>query len=218
MNTSIFYQFSHGTTDSRISPDSESVRVVRFERRARMRSLYRDAWLASSELDSIHLLVIDGDTDRARQRLFDYYCVVCRKRRNCRIIFTLLLMLSAVVTAVFIRAINTEPKTVTGLYNGLFIAPLLLTLFYRMLMSDNALATHTSPRGGHQDLWGKVYGLGTALDMPGVVQALLPRVVLASYRHITQVTAWQQLLVPSHDEALKVAAHWREDNSPTQGR
>ncbi|EHM50790.1 hypothetical protein [Cardiobacterium valvarum] len=218
MNTSIFHQFTHGATDSNLSPDNETVRVERFERRARMRSLYRDAWLASSELDSIRQLVLDGEVDWARQRLFDYYRVVRSKRRNSRIIFTLLLTLSTVATAVFIRAMDTGPETVTELYNSLFTATLLLTAFYRMHMTGNALVTHASPRGEHQDLWGKVYELGTVLDMPGVVQALLPRVVLESYRHITQVTAWRQPLVPRHGEALKIAEHWREDDTLNQGR
>lgn len=218
MNTSIFHQFTHGATDGSLSPDNESIRVERFERRARMRSLYRDAWLASSELDNIRQLVLDGEVDRARQRLFDYYCVVCRKRRNSRIIFTLLLTLSAVVTAAFIRVMDTGPETVTELYNSLFTAALLLTAFYRMHMTGNALVTHASPRGEHQDLWGKVYELGTVLDMPGVVQALLPRIVLASYRHITRVAAWRQPLMPRHGEALKIAGDWRKDDPLNQGR
>lgn len=218
MNTSIFHQFTHGATDGSLSPDNESIRVERFERRARMRSLYRDAWLASSELDNIRQLVLDGEVDRARQRLFDYYCVVCRKRRNSRIIFTLLLTLSAVVTAAFIRVMDTGPETVTELYNSLFTAALLLTAFYRMHMTGNALVTHASPRGEHQDLWGKVYELGTVLDMPGVVQALLPRIVLASYRHITRVAAWRQSLMPRHGEALKIAGDWRKDDPLNQGR
>ena len=154
-----------------------------FERKQRMRALYRGEIMINSELGDIQKLIDEDRKAEAAERYFDVFRVIRAHCRVNRLISARLVLLIAFGRFAIVCDRHAPQRKI---YEGI-IELSLSVLFVRFYISGEYIRLDSRSLGRFApEYWWKIFAIGEAVQMPAVQRALLPQDIfyLCNYWHM----------------------------------